>query len=325
MQARTRLLTLPSSPADTRARPEFSSVVALFSDLDKSITSFTKGTVPSAATITLRAPPPEPHIHCFYTAVSWLYVRVVEAGQLHFPFLTERAAALRTETSAALPKFREDINTFRTVLQHNLNLDDPGDAAKLSRCESWMATALGRQLAPGKGFWPDDPDWVALAHNLRRQAKEFAEIAIATVAAMSKDPFADDAIAHWALRSNRSLPAYKFDRIAQEAATELGLPHLDVAKLRKVNLDKWNQRLRLLNEGADFLAEARRVVEASLLDEADNYLPVGGADVIRDLGVKPGPDVARALQKARALYRQEPRSKDDLLKALKELQTSGAL
>lgn len=318
-------MTIPSPTADTRAQPYFSPIVLLFSHLDKSITSFTKGMVPSSAAITLRSPPPEPHIHCFYTAVSWLYVRVVEAGQLHFPFLAERAAALRTDTSGALPKFREDINTFRTVLQHNLNLDDPSDAAKLSRCESWMATALGRQLAPGKGFWPDDPDWAALAHNLRRQAKEFADIGLATVEAMAKDPFADDAIAQWALRSSRSLPAYKFDRIAQEAATELGLPHLDVVKLRKVNLDKWNQRLRLLNEGADFLAEARRVVEASLLDEADNYLPVGGADVIRDLGVKPGPDVAKALQKARALYRAHPCSKEDLLKTLKELQTTGAL
>ncbi|MEI8044626.1 MAG: hypothetical protein WCL11_24660, partial [Verrucomicrobiota bacterium] len=305
--------------------PEFSSVVALFLELDKSITTFTKGTVPSTPSISLRPPPPEPHIHCFYTAVSWLYVRVVEAGQLHFPFLAERAAALRTDTSGALPKFREDINTFRTLLQHNLNLDDPSDAAKLSRCETWMATALGRQLTAGKGFWPEDADWVALAHNLRRQAKEFAEIANATVAAMSKDPFADDAIAQWALRSSRSLSPHKFDRIAEEAATELGLPHLDVVKLRKVNLDKWNQRLRLLNEGADFPAEARRAVEASLLDEADNYLPLGGADVIRDLGVKPGPDVRRALQKARALYRQAPRSKEDLLSALKELQTAGTL
>lgn len=318
-------MTLPSSTADVRVKPEFSSIVALFSDLDSSVTSFTKGTVPSTAAITLRSPPPEPHIHCFYTAVSWLYVRVVEAGQFHFPFLAERAAALRTDTSGALPRFREDINTFRTVLQHNLNLYDPGDAAKLSRCESWMANALGRKLTPGKNFWPDDSDWVDLAHNLRHQAKEFAEIGLATVAAMSKDPFADDAIAQWALRSSRSIPAYKFDRIAQEAAIELGLPHLDVVKLRKVNLDKWNQRLRLLNEGADFLAEARRVVEASLLNEADNYLPVSGADLIRDLGVQPGPDVARALQKARTLYRQTPRSKEDLLKALKELQIAGAL
>jgi hypothetical protein len=304
----------PLGPADHQ---EFPVIVALFTELGKAIQSHTKGTVPPVEAITLRIPPAEPAIHAFYTAVSWLYVCVIEAGAAHFPFLAERASALSIDTAEAMPKFREDINTFRTVLQHNLKIEDATDAAKLSHCERWMATALGRQVDPGKPFWPDEGDWTTLVRVLRGQARRFLEMHLATITAMGKDPFAADVVALWVLRCSRCLPAYKFDLLAQEAATDLGLPYLDVVKLRKVNVDKWNQRLRLLREGADLLTEARRLVEATLLNEADNYLPVGGKDVIAELGLKPGSEVAKALQKARELYRQAPCSRADLLKKLK--------
>ncbi len=292
---------------------------------NKSINSLTKGSVPSIGTITLRIPPAEPAIHAFYTAVSWFYVYVIEGGATCFPFLAERASALRIDASDDLPRFREDINTFRTVLQHNLNLEDATDAAKLSRCERWMATALGRQIVPGKGFWPDGGDWAALSHTLLDQAKKYAEMNLATIAAMAKDPFADDVVTEWAFRCSRCLPAYKFDLIAQDAATDLGLAHIDVVKVRKIHLDKWNQRLRLLREGADFHADARRLVEATLLNEADNYLPIGGTEVIAELGVKPGPEVAKVLRRARKLHRQAPSGRDELLKKMKELISTDAL
>ena len=311
---------MTSTPAalDPAKQQEFTPIVVLFGELGKSIHSHTKGTVSPIDAITLRSPPAEPAIHAFYTAVSWLYVCVIEAGVVHFPFLAERASALRIDTSGALTKFREDINTFRTILQHNLKLEDATDAAKLSRCERWMAAALGRQIDPSKHFWPDDGDWTTLARALHDQARKFFEMNLATIVAMGKDPFAADVVTLWAIRSSRALPAYKFDLVAQEAADDLGLQHLDVVKLRKVNLDKWNQQLRRVNEGADFHEEARRLVEATLLNEAHNYLPISGKDVIADLGLKRGPEVAKALEKARELYRQNPCTRDELLKKLKD-------
>ena len=311
-------MTPTPAPLDPAKQQEFPAIVVLFAELGRSIHNHTKGTVSPIEALTLRVPPAEPAIHAFYTAVSWLYVCVIEAGTIHFPLLAERASALHIDTSEALPKFREDINTFRTVLQHNLNLEDATDAAKLSRCERWMAAALGRHVDLGKHFWPDDEDWTALANALRNQARKFFEMNLATIAAMGKDPFAADVVSLWALRSTRTLPAYKFDLVAQEAATDLGLPHLDVVKLRKVNLDKWNQRLKLVREGTDLHAEARRLVEATLLNEADNFLPIGGKDAIAELGLKPGPEVAKALQKAREFYRQAPCGRDELLKRLKD-------
>ena len=79
------------------------------------------------ASITLRLPVAEPPVHAFYTMVSWLYVMIVESGPIHFRFLSERAAALGLDRIGQLDLFRKDIQTFRTVLQHNLNLPDPAD------------------------------------------------------------------------------------------------------------------------------------------------------------------------------------------------------
>jgi hypothetical protein len=131
------------------------------------------------------------------------------------------------------------------------------------------------------------------------------------------DEFAEDAIQQWILRHNRSLPAHEFDSMAAYAAGNLGLRHLDITRLRKVHLEDWNRRLRLLSEGADFHREARRLVENTLLAEADNYLPVTGEDIIESLGVTPGPEVGRVLRKARELYRNASCSREELLRQLK--------
>lgn len=318
-------MTDTSISTDAKKQPGFAQIVLLFSDLSKEITKYTKGAIPPVGSITLREPPPHPPIHAFYTAISWFYVCVIEAGALHFPFLTERASALKIDTSDALRKFREDVTTFRTILQHNLDLSDPTDAAKLAHCEMWMATALNRAVTPAERFWPNDTDWGTLFEKLCHQAAKFAEINLATIIELAKDPFGSDVVAMWAIRCTRCIPAFKFDRIAQEAATDLGLEFLDVVRLRKNHLEKWNRQLRFLQESLDIEAEARKVVEATLLNEAASYLPISGTDVICELGVKPGPEVKRVLDKAREIYRQTPCTCAELMRKLKELQMNGTL
>jgi hypothetical protein len=305
-----------STHPQIHSMPDFSIIASLIAELDKSILGIANGRMSGIPLVSLRLPPKEPAVHTFYTAISWLYVCLIEAGPVHFRFLAERAKALGIDASESLISFRDNINSFRTVLQHNIDLTNPDDAAKLYSCEKWMSSVLGRPLVPDNRFWPQNGEWGRLASVLTEQAKQFIEMNLTTIATMANDEFIDDALNQWVLRFTRSMPAHRFDRIAEEVARDLGLTHLNVLKIRKVHLEKWNQRLRALPETADIAREARRVIEISFLAEAADYCPIDGQDVIQLLGIQPGPRVAGLLQRARELYRQNPCSRAELLQAL---------
>ena len=245
-------------------------------------------------------------------------------GPVHFRFLAERANALSVDTLGFLTTFRKRINDFRTVLQHNLCLNDADDAAKQYNCEQWMTLALGRNGLIEQKFWPEPEEWGKLASILREQAKQFFESYLKTISAMSKDEYFVDALEQWILVCDRALPAHKFDRIAEDVASNLGLEHLNILKIRKVNLDKWSQHLRGLPQSADIMREARRIVEITFLAESENHCPIDGQDVIKQLGIEPGPEVAKFLKKAKELYKQKQCGRDELLKLLVDSIDSGA-
>jgi len=303
---------------DNAVEQDFASIIQLFSDLDGLISSAARGRMSGFVPITLRSPTGEPPIHAFYTMVSWLYVLVIESGAIHFHFLSERATALGTDANGELQRFSSDVQAFRTVLQHNLDIHDADDLAKLVRCESWMASVLQKTIPPGGRFWPElESEWRNLATALRGRARWFGEANLATVKRILKDEFVEDVLREWIYRQTRSLAAHEFDTIATQAANDLGLKHIDVVRLRKIHLNEWNRRIRLLSEGTDKKREARQLVEQSLLVEMENYLPITGADVIEVIGVPPGPEVSRILRSAQEIYRKSACGRDELLKQLR--------
>lgn len=312
-----------SDDLDVGHHLSFKAVEKLFMDLDQSMNKISNNRIPEIALVTLRPPPVGPAIHCFYTTISWLYVKINEVGSVHYRLLIERAKALRIDTSDILITFQKDVHAFRTLFQHNLNLEETDDLAKLWRCEKWMAAILSRTVLPEKRFWPDDEDWAALVCALSSRAAQFAELNLATIESMGKDPFVEDVMVQWIATFSRHIQPHLVDRIAEEAASDLGLSHLNILSIRKANLDKWNSQLRLLSEKADLFRETRRIVESTLLDQAQKYTPINGTDVINVLGIKPGADVRRVIEKSQELYRELPRSREAMLDALKQLMESG--
>jgi hypothetical protein len=297
---------------------DFAPVAKLFSELDEIIQTAANGRMTGFAPITLRLPVAQPPIHYFYTMVSWLYVLVIESGSVHFKFLAERASALGADPTSELQRFCDDVRTFRTVLQHNLDLADSNDFAKLDRCEKWMATILERKLSPGERFWPgSESQWSDLAVALRERARRFGEANVVAVNSILNDEFVEDVLREWIFRQTRCIHAHEFDAIVAQVASDMGLKHLDAIRLRQVRSSEWNRRIRLLSERSDIKWETRRLVEQSLLEEAENYLPVTGADLIEILNVPPGPEVGKVLRLARELYRKTPYSRDDLLQQLR--------
>jgi hypothetical protein len=92
--------------------------------------------------------------------------------------------------------------------------------------------------------------------------------------------------------------------------------HLDAKRIVRQYFDQWVRELRNLTAAYDFEVEARKLVEQTLTTSVDLPLPITGRDIIRRLGVQPGPEVGKLLRRARDLYRAAPEDGERLLKRL---------
>ena len=54
------------------------------------------------------------------------------------------------------------------------------------------------------------------------------------------------------------------------------------------------------------------------MNDYDPPLPITGVDVMREFELPPGRKVGEMLRKARAIYRREPRDREQLMVALRE-------
>ncbi len=113
----------------------------------------------------------------------------------------------------------------------------------------------------------------------------------------------------------RDWPGHEFDRIVGDAATRFGMS-IDARKFRESRLGRWRTFLESIAEGEDPEIQMTRMIERDLLDHAALVLPIDGRDVMSVLGLDPGPAVARALHRARELFRSGIIGRDELLKAL---------
>jgi hypothetical protein len=135
--------------------------------------------------------------------------------------------------------------------------------------------------------------------------------------AIERDEGRDGILDRWRIEISRHHPPEEFDRIIEEAASDLGRPHIDAVRVRRRYYDQWVDRLSYLSLGYDFAVEARRLVEYSLLVDISAGIPVSGQDIMEEFELAPGPEVGALLARAKAIFEESPRDRASLLAALK--------
>lgn len=293
---------------------QFVEIKTLHANLDVAIRNLGNAAITQLGPITLRDPPGDSAAFRFYHGVSWLYVSVIEVGGVSFRFMVTRARALGIDGDEDSNAFIRDVGALRTLFQHNLDPSNRHDAATLANASRWMFSAAGREQTIGEDFWPSKAgEWQCIEAFLNESAHSFLVQMLDVVDHIRKDESKDAIIEEWAQRCSRGLPPHVFDQLVEQGMGRLGLPFLDPVRVRSFHYDKWNATLRLLSEAADLQLEAQRLVDGSLLDEWKNYCPIDGDDVIRRLGVPPGPKVGEILARARSIWQQSPCSREELL------------
>ena len=247
----------------------------------------------------------------FYQTVTWLYAFYYEAGRISLRFLMDRLETYRLGQEGDLCRHYEDLGRLRTFLQHNLNLDSVKDIRTRQTSEEWFSRACGTVI-PGS-----DEEWNQCLVRILSDSKTFLAATIDCVRAIERDEASDMVLHQWSTRLLRYHPKHEFENLVSMVIHDIGQDFLDPAQMTERYYDSWISNLRFRSENYSFEGEARRLIEQTILNEAQMPPPVSGRDIMKEFGIPPGSEVGALLRKAKALYAAAPCDRDQLIARLK--------
>ena len=250
----------------------------------------------------------------FYQAVTWLYAFYYESGRVSLRFLMDRLHTYRFDQDGNNHRHYEVLGRLRTYLQHNLNLDSTRDVETQQICEEWFARACGSAI-PG-----NDNEWNDCLTRILEDSVAFLAATIDCIRAMERDESSKLFVEQWTVRLHRYHPKHEFENLVSIVMHDVGQDSLDPIRLTERYYDKWSQNLRFRTEDYIFIEDARRLIEQTIINEAELPPPTSGTDIMRELGIPPGPEVGRLLRKAKALYDANPCTSEELIDRLRCLE-----
>ncbi len=213
--------------------------------------------------------------------------------------------------STGLEKHQETVRYLRTFLFHNLNLKKQRDQEIRIYCEKWFNEQCGTR------YPSSEIEWEKLVVRLLQEAKNLLNQIKLCVRYIEKDDSRNQIINDWKFKLERHHPPEEFDRVISQVARDLGKDSLDVARFRRRYYDRWVDQLNLIQGHYEFSVEARKLIESSIMETLSPILPITGEDIIKELGLSPGPRVGKGLTLARELDAGQHLSRDDLIKKLR--------
>jgi hypothetical protein len=295
----------------------FAEVISSVEKLTSLASSLSSGQVIAFSPVTLMKPYLLIPIHGFYTSVSWFYVLYFEAGRSSVDFLAERSYGLGFDGDHRIAKHLNLIESFRTYLQHNLDLGNRGDVAKRHNCHDWIRECLHSNEEP-EFLWPQtSEEWNNLIRSLLVDAIECLRIMLGTLDAISSDESRQSSLDVWLSRVRRSHAAYEYDDIIEDVATDFGMRFIDPIIIRNKYYSRWNSKMALLKGTYDFREQARLMIEHTLLNEVELPVPISGRDIMTQLGINAGPEVKRLKAEAQRLYNEKPSNKEEIMEKLR--------
>lgn len=211
-------------------------IPSLYSALALRVNSCLPGGV---SPISVKFPNSEKGELAFYKVVAWAYVMFHEAAKVPCAFLAELVGG------EVVKDLKQDVARLRTYLLHNLTDSSKTDRKTIEHIKRWFRSVCG------KDFPRSDEDYEECTETLFEKLQE-ALLLLERAAELLADPV-DGARLLGDLKSrvSRDWPAHRFDEIALEVATELGMDFVDVRSLRERRLNRWRDALEATEIGRE--------------------------------------------------------------------------
>ena len=277
-------------------------------DLRKSLQSFVGKD--ALGEVFVRPPAGDEDEASFLRLVAWSYCLIFETGRITIPYLLNLPSSRVKGNGTSPQTARTLVHALRTWCFHNLGFDSERDVDLSKIVHRWFLGAC-EESPPTKC-----ESWKQCFAKLCDEVGCIINHCQDTVTTVLSAP--DDglsAIEALQSRINKSWSSQKFDMLVDDASIRLGI-RVDVRKFREPRLSKWREGLESLPDVDDPLAQAIRMIERDLLDHAAQLLPIDGTDIMKTLGIPPGPEVRSALLRAREITKTGVHDPEELLKKL---------
>ena len=249
----------------------------------------------------------------FLRLVAWSYGVLFEAGRVAIPYLMRLASSSGVATEQELADAHQRAHDLRTWSFHNLNLSSGSDLRVLNRTGKWM---LG---VAGKNPPIDSMEWHKCFVSLCADVEFVLSVCARTLElALAEEQNEPDVLSDLRGGIERNWPAAKFDEVISDAASRLAVK-VNVVSFREPRLARWRQFLESVSEDDDPASSLVRLIERDLHEHLSGLLPFDGSDLMRTLGLAPGPEVGRAFALARSVQNEGITDRDELLSSVKRL------
>lgn len=218
----------------------------------------------------------------FYRLVNWCYVLVNEAARIPLRFLLDLPPARGGDT------FRDEVSKLRTYVAHNLDVGHTRDQKTSAFAHAWFRKACG------VGSPASAEHYGKCCAFLAERLGSVLEACIAACDLLDSDSDGPRLVRDLKKRIDLMWDAHEFDAIVSECAGDLGNFGLDLVKIRRKNLDSWRKILEAsLDDERD--RALRLGIEAALLQEIADRLPITGKEAAEKLALEGPERVAAAL------------------------------
>ena len=285
----------------------FAAVNSVYADLRGAVCAYESAAMRE---VVVRPPADIADEASFVRLVGWSYALLYEAGRVTLPYILRLPIGGATSTSSL--QTRGLIAELRTWLFHNLGFESDRDMEIRQRANQWCNAVCGATTPSTSEQW--EKCFAALCKSLLDLLEHCNQV-FSHISASTEDR---DAF-FLGLRSqlNRTYEPQQFDRIVEESTNIMG-ESINVRAFRSARIADWRAFMADLPEDADLVAEITRRIESELVAHVQSRLPVTGRDIMDALGMAPGPEVKRALDRARALFESGVRDRSALLEKLAE-------
>jgi hypothetical protein len=192
-------------------------------------------------------------------------------------------------------------------LSHNLVLESPHDKNIQQHCQRWFKEKCA-SILPG-----NDTEWTECLCALLTEALQFVRSLEECVRLIERDDSRAYLLADWEFRLRRHHPKHEFERLVGVVSKDIGHQYVDPQRISNRYFEQWSAQLQSLTGDYDVEQEARKLIEHSLINDAQVPLPITGRDIMGHLKIPPGPEVGRLLREARGLYEAVPCTAEELL------------
>lgn len=202
----------------------------------------------------------------FIRLITWLYTLYFEAGKDSLKVIK---SSMSQDSKTQYTKHSKLVNSFRTMLHHNLDRTSSRDFKIEKDCHAWMKSVCNKTIPTS------EVDWKNCSAQLIEEAYSVLSAIASELELMTDSPAQKEIfIFNWMASKDKSLKPYVYDKIISGSLALINQKDIDVVSYRQKYYEDWNKNILLLSSDANYENEAIKMVESSIVKDFSIRLPV---------------------------------------------------